>query len=198
MRYLVVFAHPDSESFSAALCRSAVDGLQEAGHHVDLIDLYAEGFDPRMSTAERRAYETETPILSAQIEHHAALVRRAQGLIFVYPTWWWGMPAIMKGWLERVLVPGVSFVLDPKTNKVKPGLGQLRHVVGISTYGSSRTLMRLFNDAGRRNVLRCVRVLAPPLRCRSTWLGLYSLDRATMAQREAFLTRVRSSMRGAS
>ena len=138
-----------------------------------------------------------TPILSAQIERYADLVRRAQGLVFVYPTWWWGLPAIMKGWLERVLVPGVSFVLDPKTNKVKPGLGQLRHVVGISTYGSSRMSMWLFNDAGRRNVLRCVRVLAPPLRCRSTWLGMYSLDKSTPAQRDAFLNGVRSSMRRA-
>ena len=196
-RYLVVFAHPDPQSFSAALCRNAVDGLREAGHHVDLIDLYAEGFDPRMSTAERRAYESATPILSAQIERYADLVRHAEGLVFVYPTWWWGLPAIMKGWLERVLVPGVSFVLDPKTNKVKPGLGSLRHVMGISTYGSSRTSMRLFNDGGRRNVLRCVRVLAPPIRCRTTWLGMYSLDRSTAAQREAFLAGVRSEMRGA-
>ena len=196
MRYLVVFAHPDAESFSAALCRNAVDGLREAGHHVDLIDLYAEDFEPRMATAERRAYESETPILSAQIERYAGLVRQAQGLVFVYPTWWWGLPAIMKGWLERVLVPGVSFVLDPRTNKVKRGLGQIRHVVGISTYGSSHTSMLLFNDAGRRNVLRCVRVLAP-VRCRTTWLGMYSLDRATAAQREAFLTGVRTEMRGA-
>lgn len=197
MRYVVVFAHPDVESFSGALCRNAVDGLREAGHHVDLIDLYAEGFDPRMSTAERQAYESPNPILSAQIEHYADLVRQAQGLVFVYPTWWWGLPAIMKGWLERVLVPGVSFVLDPKTNKVKAGLGQIRHVVGISTYGSSRTSMRLFNDAGRRNVVRGVRVLAPPVRCRTTWLGMYSLDRATAAQREAFLSRVKTDMRGA-
>ena len=197
MRYLVVFAHPDGESFSAALCRNAVDGLREAGHHVDLIDLYAEDFEPRMATAERRAYESETPILSAQIERYAGLVRQAQGLVFVYPTWWWGLPAIMKGWLERVLVPGVSFTLDPKTNKVKSGLGQIRHVVGISTYGSSHASMLLFNDAGRRNVLRGVRLLAPPLRCRTTWLGLYSLDRATAAQREAFLAGVRTEMRGA-
>ncbi len=197
LRYLVVFAHPDAESFSAALCRNAVDGLREAGHHVDLIDLYAEDFDPRMTTAERQAYESATPILSAQVAHYADLVRRAQGMVFVYPTWWWGLPAILKGWLERVLVPGVSFVLDPTTNKVKPGLGHLRHVVGISTYGSSHTSMRVFNDAGRRSVLRCVRVLAPPVRCRSTWLGLYSLDRSTPDERDAFLRHVRSSLRGA-
>lgn len=194
LRYLVVFAHPDPDSFSGALCASAVTALRGAGHHVDLIDLYAEDFDPRMTTEERRAYESPTPILSSQIETYAQLVRQAEGLVFVYPTWWWGLPAILKGWLDRVLVPGVSFVLDPRTNKVKPGLGQLRHVVGISTYGSSRVAMRVFNDAGRRNIMRCVRVLAHPLRCRSTWLGMYALDRSTPAQREAFLTSVTRSL----
>ncbi len=194
LRYLVVLAHPDPGSFSAALCAAAVGGLRAAGHHVDLIDLYAEDFDPRMSCDERVAYESPTPMLSAQVVRYADLVRQAQGLVFVYPTWWWGMPAILKGWLDRVLVPGVSFVLDPVTNKVKPGLGELRHVVGISTYGSSRTAMRVFNDSGRRNVLRCIRALAPPMRCRSTWLGLYQLDSATAAARAEFLTKVGSTM----
>ncbi len=194
LRYLVVFAHPDPESFSSALCSAAVDGLRSAGHHVDVIDLYAEEFDPRLSHDERVAYETPTPMLSAQVVRYADLVREAQGLVFVYPTWWWGLPAILKGWLDRVLVPGVSFVLDPVTNKVKPGLGNLREVVGISTYGSSRTAMRIFNDGGRRNVLRCVRVLAPPLRCRARWIALYSLDRSTVATRSEFLTKVRSRM----
>ena len=133
-------------------------------------------------------------MLSAQVLRYADLVREAQGLVFIYPTWWWGMPAILKGWLDRVLVPGVSFVLDPVTNKVKPGLGQLRHVVGISTYGSSHLAMRVFNDSGRRNVVRCIRVLAPPMRCRSTWLALYGLDRATAASRGAFLDKVGSTM----
>jgi hypothetical protein len=72
--------------------------------------------------------------------------RRA--LVFVYPTWWSGLPAILKGWLERVLVPGVGFVLDERTNKVRPGLGQVRHLVGISTYGSPRSYVRSSTTTG--------------------------------------------------
>jgi NAD(P)H dehydrogenase (quinone) len=194
MRYLVVHAHPDPESFSAALCRAAVEALHSAGHHVDLIDLYAEDFVPAMSMAERQAYESSAPIISAQIAAHAELVRQADGLVFVYPTWWWGLPAILKGWLDRVMVPGVSFVLDPRTNKVKPGLGRLRHVVGISTYGSSRRSMFIFNDGGRRNIMRCIRVLAPPIGGRGKWLGLYDLDRCTPDDRFAFIDRVRAEL----
>jgi NAD(P)H dehydrogenase (quinone) len=197
MRFVVVHAHPDPDSFSAALCRTAVASLESAGHHVDLIDLYADGFDPRLSAEERLAYETPMPIISAQVARYAALVREAEGLVFIYPTWWWGLPAILKGWLDRVLVPGVSFVLDPATNKVKPGLGRLRRIVGISTYGSSRTAMAVFNDSGRRNVMRCIRVLAPPVKCKAKWLGLYGLDRSTATGRAAFVERVRQELAAA-
>ena len=87
-------------------------------------------------------------------------------------------------------------MFDPATNKVRPGLDQVRHVVGISTYGSTQTAMRIFHDAGRRTILRSVRLLAPLRRCRSTWLGLYGMDRASDADRNAFLTRVASAMQG--
>lgn len=193
-RFLVVYAHPHPDSFSSALCRTAVEALSVAGHHVDLIDLYADNFDPRLTAAERLVYESTSPIISTQIERYADLVRRATGIVFVYPTWWWGLPAILKGWLDRVFVPGVSFALDRHTNKVTPGLGHVRHIVGISTYGSRRLAMRFFNDGGRRNIMRCVRMLAPPISCRSRWLGLYNLDASSLAGREAFLSRVRAKL----
>ena len=190
MRYLVIHAHPDPESFSRAVRDATVASLTRSGHVVDVIDLYADGFDPRMTEAERLAYETQTPILDPAVADYARRLQSAEGLVFVYPTWWWGLPAILKGWLERVLVPGVGFVLDPTTNKVKPGLGHLRRVIGITTYGSSQLSTRIFNDAGRRVIMRCVRVLAPLLRCRTTWLALYRMDTASAADRDAFLRRV--------
>lgn len=193
-RFLVVFAHPHPDSFSSALCRTATDALTAAGHHVDVIDLYADDFDPRLTAPERAAYESPNPILCAHIDRYADLVRRAEGLVFVYPTWWWGLPAILKGWLDRVLVPGVSFVLDPTTNKVKPGLTNMRTIVGISTYGSSKISMRFFNDGGRRNIMRCIRVLGPRLQCRGTWLALYHLDGSSLQQRVDFLGRVQATM----
>lgn len=194
VRFLVVHGHPDPNSFNRALCDAVVEGLEAAGHEVNLIDLYADQFDARMSLAERAAYEGPSPILDPMVERYAGLVKSCEGLVFVYPTWWWGPPAILKGFLDRVLVPGVSFSLDPKTNKVVPGLAHVRRIVGVSTYGSSWASMRLFNDAGRRLVMRCVRALAPILRCRTTWLALYRLDHATPERREAFVAKVRQRM----
>ena len=168
------------------------EGLREAGHHVDLIDLYAEEFDPRMSTAERQAYESATPILSAQVERHAELVRRAEGLVFVYPTWWSGLPAMLKGWLEKTMLPGVAFVFDDD-HRVRPGLGNIRRIVGISCYGSPRVTVAAINDNGRRTLLRALR-LNTGFRTRTTWIPFYASDRSSSERRVAFLKRVEERM----
>lgn len=199
MRCLVVHAHPDPASFSTALRERAVTGLERAGHQVDVIDLYGEGYRPCLSEAEHIGYETigadhPDPVVRAHIE----LVLAAEALIFVYPTWWSGVPAIMKGWLERTFLPGVSFTLTPGDDGkavVKPNLQQVRRVVGITTYGSKRLEVRLLGDGGRRTVTRTVRVLCHP-RCRTSWLGMHSLDTSSDEARAAFLDRVESTMGG--
>ncbi len=193
MRALVVHAHPDPTSFNQALVAAAVDGLRRAGHEVTTIDLYAEGFRAAMTCEERLAYHGEQPVLDAQVARHAELVRSAEILVFVYPTWWSGLPAILKGWLDRTLVPGVAFVLDPRTHRVRPGLGHVRHLVGVSTYGSSWRYVKAINDNGRRTLLRALR-MSCGWRTRTRWLGLYAIDTSTDAQRNEFLRRVRDEL----
>ncbi len=194
MQVLVVHAHPAQESLSAALFATATTALKRSGHHVDVIDLYAENFEARMSRAERLAYETDTPMTDPMVQRHAAMLLRAQVLVFVYPTWYWGLPAILKGWLERTLVPGVGFVLDPRTNKVRGGLSGLRRIVGISTYGSRHVETMALADNGRRVIMRCIRMLAPPLRCRTTWLGLYGLNRSSPEHIDRFIRKIDSTL----
>jgi NAD(P)H dehydrogenase (quinone) len=190
MVVLVVHAHPDPDSLGTALARAAVDGFRDAGREVELVDLYADGFDPRMTPDERRAYETGTPILDPAVQRYADLIGRADTIVFVYPTWWFGMPAILKGFLDRVLVAGVAFRLDPRTRKVRPGLTHVRRLVGITTYGSPRAYVRLLGDPGRRTVARTLRPVCG-LRCRVRWFGLHAVDTATVEERQAFLDRVR-------
>ncbi len=193
MLALVVVAHPSTDSYCHALAARAEAGLLASGHEVILFDLYALGFRAAMTPEEREAYHGDSPILDPLVHEHAALVQRAEAIVFVYPTWWSGLPAILKGWLERVMVPGVGFVLDERTNKVRPGLGQMRRLVGISTYGSPRSFVRLVNDNGRRVITRALR-MSCGLRVRSSWLGLYAVDTSTPAQRREFLARVERRM----
>ena len=190
---LLVIAHPCADSFCHAAAQSALGALVGADHAVDVIDLYADGFRAAMSLDERIAYESVDPILDPLVREYSNRLLRAQILVFVYPTWWSGLPAILKGWLERVMVPGVGFTFDERTGKVRPGLGHVRRIVGISTYGSPRSYVRLVNDNGRRMLTRAL-WMSCGLRVRRRWHGLYAMDTATDAQRKAFLERIERSM----
>jgi putative NADPH-quinone reductase len=189
----LVVAHPSPDSYCHALAARAAAGLRAGGHDVEVIDLYGAGFRVAMTAEERRAYHGETPILDPMVAEHADLVTRAEALVFVYPTWWSGLPAILKGWLERVMVPGVAFRFDERTHKVRPGLGQARHIIGISTYGSPRSYVRLINDNGRRTLTRALR-MSCGFRARPTWFGFYAIDTSTLAAREEFAARVEREM----
>ncbi|MEM6946392.1 MAG: NAD(P)H-dependent oxidoreductase, partial [Pseudomonadota bacterium] len=181
--------HPDPQSFGAAVRDRVLAGASRAGHEVDLMDLHAEGFDPVMSCEERRGYHTpvenERPVAA-----HIARLRAAEGLIFVYPTWWYGQPAMLKGWLDRVFVPGVAFEMPLPGQPIRGGLKNIRLVGAISTLGSPWWWWTFAMRApGRRILLTGVRAICNP-RARTFWLALHGMDSATDAQRTRFLDRV--------
>ena len=187
MRAVLIVAHPDPGSFTHAIARRVSDGLVEAGHDVIVHDLYAEGFAAAMSADERHAYHGDVPVLDPLVAQHIGDITVAHTLIYVYPTWWSSMPAILKGWFERVMVPGVGFVFDAK-GKVRPGLTNVRRLVGISTYGSKRLCIKAINDNGRRTIMRAMR-LSTGVRTRSRWLALYGIDSSSENDRSQFLDR---------
>jgi putative NADPH-quinone reductase len=193
MRVVVVVAHPDPNSFSHAIASTAHTSLDLGGHEVTVLDLYAEGFRTAMNYDERVAYHSDRPILDPVVERHAAIVKRAEALVFVYPTWWSMMPAILKGWLERVMVPGVGFVFDEQ-HQVRRGLTNVHRIVGISTYRARWSYVKAINDNGRRTLFRALRLNTSML-TRGTWLALYRMDSRTSQQRIAFLRRVDRKMR---
>jgi NAD(P)H dehydrogenase (quinone) len=193
VRAVVIVANPNSTGFSHAICDRVRMGLEENGHEVIVHDLYAEGFRAAMSADERAAYHGDTPVLDPLVGRHIADITSAHTLIVIYPTWWSSMPAIMKGWLERVMVPGVGFVFDAK-HKVRPGLTNIKRLVGISTYGSPRRYVALINDNGRRTIKRALRI-STGLDTRSKWLPLYAIEQASAAEREQFLDRVERAAR---
>ena len=138
-----------------------------------------------MSAGERMAYETEQPLISDETRRHAELLRQADALIFVYPTWWSGLPAQLKGWLDRVFVLGVAFRFN-KNGKIRPNLQNVRHIIGISTYGSPWRYVKLVNDNGRRTLTRAIR-FSTGLRTRTMWFGLYALDTCSAVERRKFI-----------
>jgi putative NADPH-quinone reductase len=189
----IIVAHPATDSFTLELARRAEQGLRSAGASVKVVDLYASGFRAAMSNEERRAYHSDQPILDPQVARHGELVTSVDTLVFVYPTWWSGLPAILKGWLERVMVPGVGFRFDERTGKVRPGLTNIERIIGISTYGSPRWYVHAVNDNGRRTIMRALRLSCGTGTSR-TWLGLYAVDTKSHAERTEFAARVERRM----
>jgi putative NADPH-quinone reductase len=112
-------------------------------------------------------------------------VKSSEILVFVYPTWWSGLPAQLKGWMERVFVAGVAFRFNEK-NQVRPGLTNLHRIHVISTFGSPKLYVRLVNDNGRRILVRALRMSAT-WRTRTSHQGLYALDASTDESRKKFL-----------
>lgn len=188
MRAVVIVANPNPSSFSHAIAARLREGLEASGHNVIVHDLYAEGFRAAMSAEEREAYHGDVPVIDPLVIEHITDLQDAHTLVFVYPTWWSSLPAVLKGWLERVMVPGVGFVFDER-HKVRPGLTNVKRLVGIATYGSSWRSVKLINDNGRRTILRALR-LSTSVRTRSTWLPLYGMDSLDPSDRERFLVKV--------
>ena len=191
MRVFVLFAHPVETSFAAALHRAAVAALREGGHEVDDCDLYAENFNPVMSRQERIDYHDEA-ICTKPVQAYVDRLRAADGLVLVNPVWNYGYPAILKGFFDRVFLPGVSFRLE--NGKVAPNLQHIRRIAAVTTYGGTRLRSMLMGDSPRRQFKRTLRLLVHPM-ARSTYLALYDMNRNGDAVCAAFLTRVSQRMR---
>lgn len=190
MRVLVLFAHPVETSFNAALHSAIVDALKSAGHEVDDCDLYAENFDPRLSREERLGYHEVGPNIEP-VKCHVERLRAANALVLSFPVWNFGYPAILKGYFDRVFLPGVSFdLLD--SGGVRPRLTHIAKLAAVCTYGGSRLRAMLAGDPPRKAVTRVLRAqtgFAPV-----TYLARYDMNRATQHTCGAFLKRVTTAM----
>lgn len=189
-RALVLFAHPVPESFSAALHGAVVAALRGRGWDVDDCDLNAEGFQPVLTAEERRNYHDLQANLHP-VSDHVARLRAAQALVLVFPVWNFGFPAILKGYFDRVFLPGVSFRLED--GKVRPNLTHIRKLAAVTTYGGTRLRALLAGDPPRHVVKRAVWHVTRPDTLR--YLALYDMNRATDTQRSAFQARVEQEMK---
>lgn len=190
MRVLVVYCHPVAESFAAAAHTAVIEALAAAGHEMIDVDLYAEQFDPVMSRQERLDYLNYDRNERLVKKYDDQLVN-AEALVLVYPAWWYGMPAMLKGYFDRVWLPGVAFDVLPDGTVGTERLKKLRRIIVVTTYGGSWWMVRLaIGDPARKLIGRAVRALCAR-RCQVTWFVHYNMDRAKPQQLHRFLGRVR-------
>ena len=192
MRVLIVYCHPNPESYTAAV-RDAVREIAEAkGGEVRVLDLYAEGFDPVLSSGGLQVYET-VPENTQTVQDHVDAIRWCNTLIFIYPTWWYAHPAMLKGWLDRVLLPGVAFDM-PDGGDIRPTLTHITRMGVFTTCGASRWLTFFIGSPGKRVILRGIRILCAK-RCRTAFVAHYLMDASTPATRARHLEKVRKVSR---
>ena len=192
MKVLVLYAHPNPESFGGALHRTVVTTLRADGHEVDDCDLYEENFDPVMTRAERLGYHA-VPQNRDPVASHVARLQAAEALVLVYPVWNFGFPAILKGYLDRVFLPGVSFRLE--NGLTAPNLQKIRHLVAVTTYGAPRYRAMLLGDPPRKVVKRILRVLVAPL-AKTKYLALHRMNTVSADDRAHFIAKVQQSLKG--
>jgi NAD(P)H dehydrogenase (quinone) len=191
MRVLVVHCHPDPASLVSAAKDRVVAGLARGGHETRFTDLYADGFEPRMSSEERRSHAE--PGVVPELQRYADDLAWAEALVLVYPTWWSGQPAMLKGWIDRVWVSGVAWELPEGANILRPLLTNIRRIVVVTTHGSPKYMNALEGETGKRVAFRAIRAMCSK-RTRTTWCAIYGLDRADAAERHAWLDRVERTL----
>ena len=189
MRVLVIYCHPDGTSFASILHATVVTSLKKAGHTVTDLDLYNDGFRPVMTLQERSDYDNPD-LYHKTVEKYANQLEAAEAIVAVYPTWWYGLPAMLKGYFDRVWAPGVAFDIGSGGKFETDRLKQIRKLGVVTTYGSTWWLIRLYmGDPERKLWGRAIRKLCGK-RCTLDWHVHYDMDHATPARLERFRKRV--------
>lgn len=201
MNILFVYCHPEPTSFTHALLQAGVEAAQAAGHDVEVSDLYSEGFNPAAGrhdftqTADEQRFHYQTEQLhaarndgfAADIRREQDRVRRADMMVFLFPLWWGGMPAMLKGWFDRVLAYGFAYV-DGARFDTGLLIGRAA-MMCVSTGGTAER----FSAGGVYGTIE--QVLWPAMRCQLDYLGVtqpdpfiaYAAPRMDDAGRQAIL-----------
>jgi NAD(P)H dehydrogenase (quinone) len=188
VRVFILYANPVATSFGAALHTQVIATLRARGHEIDDCDLYGESFDPVMSEQERVDYHNTT-ISKPRVAAFADRLLAADALVLVYPVWNEGFPAILKGFFDRVFIPGVSFKMGPN-GAVTANLQKLKKLAAVCTYGGDRVTTFLLGDPPRRVVKRLVRSM-PGHAVKCDYLAHYDMNHTSPERRGAFLKKVK-------
>ncbi|MDX0596421.1 flavodoxin family protein [Sinorhizobium medicae] len=191
MRILLVLAHPLENSFAASVARTAKESLEAKGHTVDLLDLYRDGFDPRLTVAERGSYFDER-YDSSEVSVWVDRLKAADGLMLVFPQWWFNFPAILKGFFNRVFAPGVAFDHDRAGGRIMPRLGNIKLFWALTSTGSPWWVVHLYMGNPVRRLLKRGIAAFCGKGLDFRMIALHDMDRVTEAKRKRHLERVRA------
>lgn len=186
MHTLVILAHPYAKSYCHALYERVVLTLEQAGHTVDRLHLDGEAFDPVMRGADLAVY-AKGQSADPAVPGYQARIDAAQQLVFIFPIWWEVMPALLKGFLDKVFTKGWAY--EPAKLGVKGHLDHIQRAVIVTTMNTPKWAYRwLYGDAVQRALVR-----GTMRKCgvkRVEWVALSPVSHVTDAKRKAWLNKV--------
>jgi len=190
MKCLVVIAHPDSDSLCHAMASAAIAALTEAGHDVQIEDLYKTDFSPSLTVAERQSYYRSS-FDSAAVQSQVERLLSAEALVLVFPTWWFGFPAVLKGWFDRVWAPGIAYDHASDLGQIKPRLRNLRRALAVTSLGSPWWVDRLIMRQPLKRILSTALFGTCAPSCRFEMLSLYKAENLAVTTVQSFSSRIK-------
>jgi len=191
VKCLVVIAHPLEDSLCKYLASETIAHLNAKDYEITVKDLYAENFAPPLTHAERKSYFTEE-FDGRALEQDLTQLKETQSLVLIFPTWWFGFPAILKGWFDRVWAPGYAYDHAENNRAILPKLDNLVEMKVITTLGSPRWVDLLILRQPVRRVLKtAIRGTCAP-QCRFQMLSLYGSESLSKEKVDRFIRKIKT------
>ncbi|WP_333703632.1 NAD(P)H-dependent oxidoreductase [Vibrio hepatarius] len=191
MKCLVVVSHPLKDSLCHYLASQTVEHLESKGYQITLVDLYENGFAAALTEQERQSYYQST-FDTTQLAQEIEQLKQAESLVLVFPTWWFGFPAILKGWFDRVWAPGHTYNHASNLGPITPRLDKLKEVKVVTTLGSPWWVDKLVLWQPVKRVLKIAILGACVKRCKFDMLSMYKSENASKAQVDAFVRKIKA------
>lgn len=192
MKCLIVVSHPLENSLCHFLTEKTVSHMLSKGYQVSVKDLYKENFNPVLTKAERASYyekEFDSSELKADIDQ----LRETELLVLIFPTWWFSLPAILKGWFDRVWAPGYAYNHASDLGAITPCLENLKEVYVITTLGAPWWVDFFILRMPVKKVLKIALLGACTKNCRFKMLSLYKSENLTESAIAQFVRKIKSS-----
>lgn len=195
MKCLIVTTHPLSDSLCMFFTDKVTQSLKMAGHEVVVEDLYRDKFDPVLTEQERQSYYAPQYDCS-EVEIQINNLLEAEAVVLLFPTWWFGFPALLKGWFDRVWAPGAAYDHSDGFGPIRPRLHRLRRVLAVTTLGAPWWVDFLVMGRPIRKIIKIALLSTCAPNCSFEMLSLYKSEKLTTDKVDRFTNRIMKTLDG--
>ncbi len=189
MKCLIVTTHPLENSLCKLLTEQAISKLRSLGHEVIIEDLYAQNFEPALTAFERESYYN-TKYESSNIREQVNRLQEAEALVLLFPTWWFGFPAMLKGWFDRVWGPSIAYNHASDLGAITPLLTNLKQVLVVTTLGSPWWVDKLLMWQPVKRVVKIALLGTCARKSKLKFLSLYNSEKLNNQQISRFIKKI--------